>query len=946
MQKTSKTDLTGSGKTRVDFEKIKTSTDLVRVVQSYGIELKRQGRDWVGLCPFHDDHNPSLRITPDKGLFRCPACNAAGNVIQFVARKEGISEREAAMKLLDSVPGVQRASDLTAPNPARHTQNSALLQRVVSFYSKTLFKDQAGLDYLKSRNLTDPAMLETFQIGYCNGSLKQTLPEEGELIDQLKALGILNTKGNEIFYGRVVVPIFDAAGNVCGLYGRRIAQGEPKHLYLKGEHRGVFNASCAKTAQSLFITESIFDALSLWQAGFRNVISLYGTNGWTAHHQKLIAENAITELILALDNDSQGRRAAEALQKKLSGPSTPLRAGLVQSIQVIAWPDGIKDANEFFLSRSAADFKKMLPSVHPVNPVHPVEEITVTPNGFTASYGVRRYELFSIEKPSSSRLRATIKALGSKPGRFHIDTVDFYLARSRRAFISETTRLFKEVPETIESDLNRLILQLENYVVQRLEEKNPRINLVAEQDRLEAEHLGKSPDLADQILADLQKLGSVGETTNKLIGYLTMSSRKMADPLALLILSGSGSGKSHLQDAILSLCPEEDLIKLTSLTDQALFYKGADSLRHKVLALEEETGASGAAYALRNLISAKKLAIETTIKNPLSGRLETQTNIVHGPTAVFLTTTNPSLDPETKSRFILTSIDESREQTLAILEAQRNSHTLEGLRRRHHRQKILGRHHAFQRMLKALEVVNPFEPWLTYGDNRLLVRRDNPKYLHLILAVTFLHQMQRPVKKDELTGHDYIETTLEDIALANELALDIFGHSIDDLSAPGRQLLQLITDYVRAKAERLGTDIEKITFSRRELREAIGWSDTRLRIHLQELVQLEYALPLAGGFGKTFQYRLLYDPAAGSGRFVAGLKSVEELANLAGRNVNLARKTVNLAPTSPKPTARFDRKENPHEQRLEAVLASNLADLEEEPIENFAAAGKNGASKT
>jgi hypothetical protein len=816
--------------------------------------------------------------------------------------------------------------------------------KLLGFYAKTLHKDPAGLDYLRTRNLTDCSMLETFQVGYCNGTLKQTLPESGEVLEELKLLGILNEKGNEIFYGRVTVPIFDSNGNVVGLYGRRVTEGEPKHLYLRGEHRGIFNASCAKSAQSLFITESIFDAMSLWQAGFHNVISLYGTHGWTAHHQKLIEENSITELILALDSDEQGKKAAQALQSKLTG--------LVNSIHVIAWPEGVKDANEFFastslstgLSRGADDFKRLLPesNSHKKAQESTEEKITLTANGFNAVYGARRYDIFSIEKPSSSRLRATIKALSSEPGRFHIHTVDFYLARSRRSFIAEAARLFKEVPETIESDLNRLILQLENYVAQRLEEKNPRITLLADPDRLEAERLGKSPDLADQILADLQKLGSVGETTNKLIGYLTMASRRMADPLALLILSGSGSGKSHLQDAILSLCPEEDLIKLTSLTDQALFYKGADSLRHKVLALEEETGASGAAYALRNLISAKKLAIETTIKNPLTGRLETQTNTVNGPTAVFLTTTNPALDPETKSRFILTSIDESVDQTRLILEAQRNSHTLEGLRRKHQRQKILGRHHAFQRMLKPLEVVNPFEPWLTYGDNRLLVRRDNPKYLHLILAVSFLHQMQRPLKKDELTGKDYIETSLEDIALANKLALDIFGHSLDDLSAPGRELLQLIADYVRAKAERLAVGIEKMTFSRRELRETIGWSDTRLRIHLQELVQLEYVIPLCGGFGKTFQYRLLYDPAEGSGRFIAGLKSVEELANLAGQNVNLARKTVNLAPTSPRQTARFQEQESCDEHGSNGSLASNLAALEEEHIGNFAGNGKNG----
>ena len=161
-----------------------------------------------------------------------------------------------------------------------------------------------------------------------------------------------------------------------------------------------------------------------------------------------------------------------------------------------------------------------------------------------------------------------------------------------------------------------------------------------------------------------------------------MTSRKLDDPLALLILSGSGAGKSHLQDTILSLCPEEDLIKLTSLTDRALFYKGEDSLRHKVLAVEELAGAAGADYAIRNLISAKKLVIETTVKNPLTGKLETQLNAVHGPTAVFQTTTQSAHRRRDAQPVHPVSVDESPGQTRAILEAQRHSHTLEGLRRR------------------------------------------------------------------------------------------------------------------------------------------------------------------------------------------------------------------------------------------------------------------------
>lgn len=857
----------------MNFEAIKKSTDIVGVVESYGIALKKVGADHVGLCPFHDDKNPSLRVTAAKGLFRCPACGATGNVIQFVAKKENISNREAALKLCSAIPGVHRGSELATPSPVAvdEATRSRLLARVVKFYAKTLHKDRGGLDYLAARKLTDGAALETFCLGYCNGSLRSALPRGGETIEQLKALGILNERGNEIFYGRVVVPIF-AAGNVVGLYGRRLDDAEPRHLYLSGSRRGVFNAAAAKAHQGLIVTESIFDALSLWVAGHRNAIALYGKDGWTADHEKLIAESGVTEIVLALDNDAAGQKAADELETKLRG--------LVASVRRVAWPEGVKDANAFFLSRDGAAFSELLAT--PQSEIaHPKSEevIEMREGGFAALYGscqtgsVRRYELCAIENPSAAKLRATVKALNGTPGRFHIDTVDFYLSRSRRGFVSEAARTFRESSETIEGDVNRLIVQLENYVAQRLEEKP--IALVAEADQHEARRLGCSHDLMAEIQTDLEKLGLVGERTNRLLLYLAMTSRKMDDPLAVQILSGSGAGKSCLQDAVLSLCPEEELIKLTSLTGQALFYKGEDSLRHKCLAIAEVAGAEGARYALRNLISEKKLVIESTIKNALTGRLETQLNTVHGPTAVFETTTNPDTDPETKSRYLLLSVDESPEQTRAIMEMQRQSHTLDGMKRRRRRDAVRQRHQAFQRVLRPLVVVNPFEPLLRYGeDGRLLFRRDHPKYLQLILVVTFLHQMQRDVKHDEEIG-DYIETTLDDIAIANDLAAELFGQSLDDLSAPSRELLRLIRAHVQEMATLAKIAPEKIEFSRRELLRVTGWSYYQLRVHLAELAEHEYLAPLSGRFGQRFLYRLL--AVTEETRLTPGLKTVEQL---------------------------------------------------------------------
>jgi DNA primase len=254
----------------------------------------------------------------------------------------------------------------------------------------------------------------------------------------LKALGVLNEKGNERFYGRVVVPIFDNAGEVCGLYGRRLDDEQPRHLYLPGAHRGVWNGAAFKVHQSVLLTESIFDAMSLWQAGFKNAVALYGKEGWTPDHEKLLQESGVREITLCLDNDEAGHKATAQLKKEVLPALMPSLA-----IHTLTWPDGVKDANNFFLSRHAVDFEMLLRAANPQTEQVSeqsaklgVERIEMMPDGFVASYGAnggnlngsRRYELRAIERPSAARLKATVKALGSEAGRFHIDTVDFYLS--------------------------------------------------------------------------------------------------------------------------------------------------------------------------------------------------------------------------------------------------------------------------------------------------------------------------------------------------------------------------------------------------------------------------------------------------------------------------------------------------------------------------------------
>ena len=147
--------------------------------------------------------------------------------------------------------------------------------------------------------------------------------------------------------------------------------------------------------------------------------------------------------------------------------------------------------------------------------------------------------------------------------------------------------------------------------------------VIAEADKVEAFALLKSPDLLNQIINDFNRCGIVGEKTNSLVGYLAAVSRKLDNPLAIIIQSTSAVGKSSLMDAVLRLIPEEDRTQYSAMTGQSLFYMNENNLKHKVLAIVEEEGASQAAHALKLLQSEGQLTIASTSKDPDTGKLVT-----------------------------------------------------------------------------------------------------------------------------------------------------------------------------------------------------------------------------------------------------------------------------------------------------------------------------------
>jgi len=873
-------------------------TDLVALVKAKGIELKKNGKGYFGLCPFHADKNPSLSINPIKNLWQCFGCGAAGDAIRFVELFDQVDFKEAVKRLsgngfnpakerrdgtsIDKNAGVSKSTKADEVPKGLSVKQRKLLARVVSYYQHTLNEDSRGLNYLKQeRGITDNQSLKDFGAGYANGTLLEILPNDPEIIQALKTIGILNAKGHEVFYNCVVFPLYSTKGGIENLYGRNISDDAgTTHLYLPGPRSGLVNRQAVNRSQTVILTESIIDALTLYDQGFKNVIPIYGVNGLINDHLQLL-NRKIKSAYLVFDADEAGKRAVDAVSLRLKEKG------------ITAYPVTlpIKDVNLYFKRHTPEQFESLLKTVNPksleqsVNVNNRKQSLyKETEHGFIVGFGERQYQIKGIQR-GDTQLKATVKAsadVSNSSQPMELTTIDLYSSRSRVWFAKLCADLFGAAEELVKEDVGRLLTLVEEY---KPKATQAAVAEPTKEQKAAALAFLKNPKLFDEILADLETLGVVGETTNKIVSYLAAVSRKLPKPLSVLIQSRSSAGKSTLQNAVLSLVPDEDYESYTRVTDQALFYKKEDALVHKILAIEEDAGVGGAAYSIRNIQSAGKITVAATGKNPGSGKMETEDYTVKGPVAVMLTTTAAEQDQETASRFIVLSIDESAQMTQAIHAKQRQARTLKGLVQRTKADAIINKHHTAQRLLKPVAVVNNFDQYLSYPSGNLVTRRDHDKYLGLIETIAYLHQHQRPVQTVNVDGQPvkYIEVTLQDIDAANTLANEVLGQSLDELPRPSRTLLEAVYKMVKEMADKSNTPIDEVLFNRRQIREYIGWTDWQIKTHIKQLEELEYLHVRMGAQGKQYSYALNYNGQGETGRrFYLNLTPVAEIKKLLG----------------------------------------------------------------
>ncbi|WP_425391697.1 hypothetical protein [Ekhidna sp.] len=401
---------------------------------------------------------------------------------------------------------------------------------------------------------------------------------------------------------------------------------------------------------------------------------------------------------------------------------------------------------------------------------------------------------------------------------------------------NQTEKLIRKIAERLEigtsvaaAALTDLTDELEKYRLEEIERTVSAENqkkLLSTDEIKEAQSYLKAPNLMARTMEDIGRSGVIGEESNRLLMYIIFTSRKRATPLHVISLGSSGNGKTHLQEKVSALIPDEDKLEITKLSGNAFYYFGQQELRNKLILIEDMDGADEVLYPLREIKSKKQITKTVVIKNT-KGETRTVTLKVEGPVCVSGCTTKESMYEDNANRSFLIYVDESAEQDERIMNYQRRLSA--GKVDLSEQWDIIDAFKNMQRVLQPITVRNPFAEYLHIPKEVFKPRRTNAHYLAFIEAVTFYHQYQRERQADTLTGEEFIETTIEDIQEANKLMKEILLRKSDDLNGATRNYFEQLKSWLQKEDKNSFTNAS----ARKELRVNAS-NQKRYMIALQE----------------------------------------------------------------------------------------------------------------
>ena len=890
---------------------VKKKVDIIKLFASFDVALTKKGKNFTGLCPWHDDENPSLSVDQQKGLYNCFGCGESGDVVTLVQKMKGIGFQEAMEYLkkqngtfafkqekqteqdlsLDQVslsseaPEAIRADNTTEKTPEdqaapfifkrkkeskadlesndsviaiEDTEIHKLLKAVTDHYHSSLLTDKKAREYLRKRGLDGPDLIKTYQIGCSNNSLIKRLSLKQ--IKVLKQSGIINQYGKEHFANCLVFPVFKESGEIGEIYGRRMTDREPKHLYLPGKHEGIFNHKALKVYDEIILTEGIIDALSLIKLGFKNTIPLYGVNGFTDDHREALKNNLVKKVIIAFDNDDSGAKAAENLKEKL------LSEGL--SVSFLFPPSG-KDWNEYLLKNpDSEELKTLIKSIQfDKQDEKPKDRLRYTKQGVKDIFAIDDiiYRLEGVKDMFIGSLRVNARIeYGEKK---YIDDVNLSSAKSRKGFSLGAAEKLNLEPRVIESNLLEMLEYLEEKRDKQLEEQGDTdspYRMTEEEKEIGMKFL-TDPEMFTKIIEHTEILGYTGEDINKLLIYIAASTRKMDDPISVLVQAASASGKSMLIDTVRRLMPEQDVIAITSLSDQALVYISEGGLLHKLLVLGESVHSEPVEYQIREMLSSHELSRLVASKDQKTGKILSKHIKAPVIVSAMMTSTDDNINPENASRYFIIRTDESRSQTARIHKAQKQKYSRNRYEQKKHLiPEIIRIHKSAQRLLKNVVVFNHYADLIDFPTWRMRNRRDHDRFNDLVAGICFLRQYQ----KEQKTGHDsvtgreytYIECDLKDYEIARQIACHILPSTINEFPPQAHKLYETIREIARNQAREKKILPEEVELKQRDIRELGEVGQMFVKNWIRTLVDYEYVkIAGPGKRGSFYKYSLVKD---------------------------------------------------------------------------------------
>ena len=345
-----------------EIEQIRKSANIIDIISSY-IPLTQKGKNYFGVCPFHEDHSPSMSVSEEKQIYKCFSCGAAGNVFTFVSEYENVKFLEA-VKIVADKCGIPFHGTITKERPKVNKEEYEIMSLALKFYQNNLqsTEGKAAKEYLKKRAL-DETVIKEFDLGLALGgnvSLNKLLLSKKYSTDTLIKLGLVNEHDgyiNDIFKYRIMFPIHDLDGNVVGFTGR-IYENNDQAKYINSKESVIFKKgqilfnyhrakSEIKRKKEVILVEGNMDAIRMYSSGIKNVLALMGTS--LTKEQVSIIKSLRANIILMFDNDNAGEIATYQNGTILED------AGLTPQIVRISGP---KDPDEYILKNGVDALKK------------------------------------------------------------------------------------------------------------------------------------------------------------------------------------------------------------------------------------------------------------------------------------------------------------------------------------------------------------------------------------------------------------------------------------------------------------------------------------------------------------------------------------------------------------------------------------------------------------